>query len=111
MTLATFLSLFNIFVGLFLVATLIVYGAAFVSWVARFGTWPSYRDTSIRALEWAVGMAFMLVVLLGIVQYFQQYPKVMATIVAGIVILALVFMLLRAAAKKPEKKPSDGARR
>jgi len=99
--------LFNIFVGLMLVAALLTYGLAFVMWVSRLGTWPSNRTEAIKIMEWAVAILFVLIVLLGVVQFFRDHAAT-ATYITGAVILALivwaVFMIAKGSGEEEEEK-------
>ncbi len=97
-TLIQTLGLFHLFVGLFLTATLIVFGASFGIYISRFGTWPTYRDVTIKALEWGVSMLMVLIFILGVVRYYQQYPKTMLMITAVVIILAIAIIVVRTAA-------------
>ena len=82
--------LFNIFVGLMLVASLLAYGISFVVWVTRLGNWPSYRTTAIHIGEWAIVIIFVLVVMLMIVQFFRDHPHT-AAVITGTLVVLLVF--------------------
>jgi hypothetical protein len=109
MTFVQVLQLFNIFVGIFLTATILVFCTGLFVYFARLGTWPSHRDQAIQILEWGVGMLFVLVVLLAIVQWFERHTKVALSILAFVVLMAVIIFIIRAAAtggdgKKKEKK-------
>src|SRR3990167_9698074 len=72
MSLVQFFGFLNIFVGLFLTLALILYGAAFIIYTTRFGC-PN-RMASLALIEWALTILFVLIVVLGVVQYFQSHP-------------------------------------
>ncbi len=114
MTFVQVLQLFNIFVGLFLTVTILVFCTGLFVYFARMGTWPSHRDQAIQILEWGVGMLFVLVLLLAIVQWFERHTKT-ATFILAFLILVVVFgFIIRAAAtgggeKKKEKKEGAAA--
>lgn len=95
--------LFNVFVGLMLTVAILTYGIGFIVWVVRLGTWPTYRTEAIKIMEWSVVILFVLVVLLGIVQFFQNHPRAAAYTVSAIVILLIVAAILFLAAKGGEK--------
>ncbi len=100
-------SLFNIFVGLMLVAALLTYGLGFTMWITRLGTWPSNRTEGIKVMEWAVVILFVLVVILMIVQFFRDHPTT-ATYVVAVLVLALVgWGLLTFIKKSGEKKEEE----
>lgn len=100
--------IFNIFVGLMLTAALLTYGVGVIMWWIRLGSWPSYRTTAIRILEWAVATLFVLIVLLGIVQFFQKHPTaasyVLSAIVLVLIIWAVVYLMAHSGGKKEEKE-------
>ena len=111
MTLVQFLGLFHLFVGVYITATLGIFAVGVFVYFARLNTWPSHRDLAIRILEWAVAMLFVLVVLLGIVQFFQTYPSIALTILVVVVVLALLIIIVRAAGAKKKAPPArPGAR-
>lgn len=105
------IGLFNVFVGVMLTTALLAYGIGFIVWIVRLGTWPSYRTEAIKIMEWSVVILFVLVVLFAIVQYFQNYPRTSAYIVATIILLIVIGGIIVIAAKnggkeeKKEKKP------
>lgn len=100
--------IFNVFVGLMLTAALVTYVFGFVMWWIRLGTWPSYRTEAIRVMEWSVAILFTLIVLLGIVQFFQQHQRaatyVISAIVLIIIIWAIVYIALHSGGEKKEEK-------
>jgi len=107
-TLGKVLSLFNIFVGMMLAFSLVVYAVGFVIWVTRLGTWPTYRTEGIKITEWSVAMLFTLFLLLLVVQFFRDHPARGAAIVALIVIIGVAWLVINQAThkeKKEEKKP------
>ena len=90
--------LFNIFVGLMVVAALLTYGIGFVVWITRLGSWPSPRDYAIEIMSWAPVILFVLIVLLAIVQFLQNHPQagsyIVATVVLLLVVWAIVYLIL-----------------
>ena len=102
-TFVQFLGLFDLFVGLFLTVTLMTFAAGVFVYIARLGTWPSYRDVAIKVLEWALVQMIVLVTLLGIVRYFQRYPKISVTVLAIVMIVVVAVVILRFSAKAPKK--------
>ena len=109
MTFVQVLQLFNIFVGLFLTATILLFCTGVFVYFARLGTWPSHRDQAIKILAWAVVMLFVLVVLLAIVQWFERHTKTALFILAFAIVVVVLGFIIRAAAtgggEKKEKKP------
>lgn len=98
--------LFNMFVGLMLVAALLAYGTGFVMWVTRLGSWPSPRDEAIHVMMWTPAILFTLVVLLAIVQFLQAHPTaaLYAAAAAGVAfaVWALIFLIRNAGEKEEE---------
>lgn len=101
------IGLFNVFVGLMLTVALITYGAGFVIWITRLGTWPTYRTEAIKIMEWSVVILFVLVVLLAIVQFFQYHPREAAFVVSVIVGLAIVGIIIFLVSRPAEKKKEE----
>lgn len=88
------IGLFNVFVGLMLTAAILTYGIAFVMWLVRLGTWPTYRTEAIKIMEWSVVILFVLIVLLSIVQFFQYHPREASFVVSMIVAVLIVAAIL-----------------
>lgn len=86
--------IFNIFVGVMLVVALLLYGGALIMWVTRLGSWPSPRDEAIEMMAWAPTILFVLIVLLGIVQYVQRHPAAGASIVGFLVVLIAAWVII-----------------
>ena len=103
-TLTQAVGLFNVFVGLMVTGALLTYGIGFVIWFVRLGTWPTYRTEAIKIMEWSVVILFVLVLLLGIVQYVQNHPRaagyLAAIVVGAIVVWIVVYLASRPAEKK-----------
>ena len=93
MTLVTIAGVFNILVGLMLVAAVLLMGTGIALWFARLGTWPTYRDDAIALMRWAVVVLFVLIVLLVVVKLVQAYPKATAFLI-GVVFFAIVAWLV-----------------
>ena len=100
------IGLFNVFVGLMLTAALLAYFIGFAVWVVRLGTWPTYRTEAIKVMEWSVVILFVLVLILGIVQFVQTHPRaagyVVATIVGALVLWAIIYMALHSGGGKKD---------
>lgn len=100
--------LFNIFVGLMLVVALLAYGAGFVMWATRLGSWPSPRDEAIHIMMWTPTILFVLVVLLAVVQFLQNHPRagayIISTIILLVVIGVIIYLALNARGEKKEKE-------
>ncbi len=93
MDLSTIVGLFNIIVGLMLVAAILVMGGGLALWYVRLGPSPSYRDEAIHAMEWAVAILFVLVVLLYIAQFVQTHMALTMMLIAVTVAAAIAYFV------------------
>ena len=110
LTFVQFVGLFHVAVGLLLIATLMLFVVSFCVYVARFNTWPTHRDASIRGLEWSVVMLFVLVLLLALARFFQFHSTIALPILAFIIIVVIAIIIVRMAAAKKEKPPARPGR-
>jgi cytochrome bd-type quinol oxidase subunit 2 len=94
MTLVQFFGFLNIFVGVFLTLALILYGAAVIVYFTRYGT--PHRDESLKLIEFGLTILFILIILLGVVQYFQSHPGNMTYIVGTIIFLLVIWLIIYA---------------
>ena len=99
--------LFNVFVGLMVTGALLTYGIGFVIWFVRLGTWPTYRTEGIKIMEWSVVILFVLVLLLGIVQYVQKHPRAAGYLVAIVLGAIVVWIVVYLASRPAEKKKPE----
>ena len=111
LTFVQVLGLFHIAVGILLTFTLLLFATGVGVWIARFNTWPSYRETAIRVIEWAIAMLFVLIILLAIVNFFQRHTTRALTLLAFVVIVAAAIFITRMAAQSRAKPPVAGPRR
>lgn len=103
-TFVQFAELFNIFAGLMLAAGILVFVGGLGSYFFQLGTWPSPRDHSIKVMEWGVAILFVLIIILGIVQYFQRYPTITSTILAVIIVSIIAVSFAKVMKKSGEAK-------
>lgn len=89
MDLSTVVALFNIIVGLMLVTAVLFMTGGIMLWYVRLGTFPTYRDTAIDMMQWAVAILFVLAVLLGVAQFVQTHMAA-SMIGVGVIIAAAV---------------------
>lgn len=105
------IGVFNVFVGLMLTVALFTYGLGFILWLCRLGTWPTYRTEAVKIMEWSVVILFVLVILMAIVQFFQNHPRQATYVVSIIVGIIVVWIILYLAThsggeeKKKDAKP------
>jgi cytochrome bd-type quinol oxidase subunit 2 len=105
MTLVQFFGFLNVLVGLFLTLALILYGAAVIVYFTRYGT--PHRMESLTLVEAALSILLILIVVLGIVQYFQAHPGNMVYILGTIVFVLVVGLIIYAySGEKKEGGPS-----
>lgn len=86
--------LFYIIVGLAVAASVLLMGGGFIMWIARLGTWPTYRDDAIRLMEWGVATLFTLIVVLGIVEFIQTHTSLTLYIVSVVVIVLVIWIII-----------------
>jgi len=101
------LGLFHIVFGLLLTFTLLIFGTGLVVYLSRFNTWPSHREAAIVILEWGVAMLFMLVVLLAIVNFFQNHGDIALPILAFIIIVIVAIVIIRVMAAPKKSAPPN----
>lgn len=103
--------LFNIMAGFMFVAAFSVFVGGIITYFVHFGN--QERLEGIKLMEWGVAILFVLVVLLGVAQFFQRHEAATNVITAAIVIIAVVavaFMILTepSASEKPGPRPPSG---
>jgi cytochrome bd-type quinol oxidase subunit 2 len=102
------IGLFNIVVGFMFVCACLLFGGGLISYGVNFGN--AERMQGIKLMEWGVATLFVLIVLLGVVQFLQGHGGVANVIVAFIIMMIIVGGALSAftqesVSKKTEKKP------
>ena len=103
------IGLFNIFVGIMLTVALFTYGLGFILWLCRLGTWPTYRTEAIKIMEWSVVILFVLVVLLAIVQFFQNHRQAATWVVSIIIGIFIIWVIVYLAAHSGGGKKKEAA--
>ena len=109
-TLVQTIGLFHIVVGLLLVFTLAIFATGVSLWIARLNTWPSYRETAIITLEWAVSMLFVLILLVALVYFIQRHSATALTILGVVVIIGILVLITSVFTGQKEKKPAGDVR-
>lgn len=93
---------FNIIVGLMLVAAFLLFFGGLAMWFSRLGTYPTNRDEAIKLMQWGVVVLFVLAVFLALSQFVQKHAAA-AAFVAGIVIVAAgIWVVFTVATAKEE---------
>lgn len=106
-TVANIVGVFNVFVGLMLTVALLVYFFGFVLWWTRLGTWPTYRTEAVKVMEWSVAILFSLVVILGIVQFFQRHQQAAGYVISALVIIGIMWFI-STIVKEPSEEKAGG---
>lgn len=101
--LALISGLFNIFVGLMLVAAVLLFFGGLIGWYLRRGPYPSYRDEMIRVLQWSVAILFVLVVMLGAIRFVQTYQAAAAFMMGIVIFIGAVWAVVTLATSAPKK--------
>ncbi len=105
------LSMFNLVVGLMLVASLLLFLGGFIQYLIRLGTWPTYRTESIRIMEWGVSVLFALIILLAIQQFLVRHLIVAVSIVGMMLVLLIIWLIIAAiGSEKPAAPPREDRR-
>jgi hypothetical protein len=105
MTLPQFLGLLNVFVGLFIVASVLLFGSGLWVWAVRLGT--IHRDVGVKLMEWGVVVLFVLIVLLGVARLIERHTVVVAYAAGIIVLIVIALFVLSALQKSAEKKKEE----
>lgn len=100
--------LFNIIAGFMFVASIATFVGGIISYMVDFGN--QERLKGIHLMEWGVAILFVLVVLLGAVQFVQSHQGTANVIVATIVIIgaAAIVLMVLTDSPPPEKKKEGG---
>ena len=108
-TTAQVLVFFNLFAGVMLTLSLILFLGGFVMYLVRLGTWPTYRDEAITLMKYGVSTLFVLIVILGIQQFLMSHLLVAVSIGALILIFLVAWAFMTATAAPPPA-PANGGR-
>jgi hypothetical protein len=95
--------LFNILAGLMLVVSFLLFFGGLGMWMARLGTFPTYRDDAIMMMQWGVAILFVLAALLALVQFIQKNTDIAYMILGGVVVAVGIWIALTVAAQKPDE--------
>ena len=93
----------EIFVGLFLTASIIIFVGAVIVYFTRYGT--PRRGDVFPFMEWAIAIVFVLIVLLGLIEFFREHTKT-ALYVLGVIFFFLFVKILMVAAREKSKAPA-----
>lgn len=110
MTINTLLGYLDIFVGLFLAVSIIMFVGALITYFSRYGT--PRRADAFPFMEWSITIVFVLIVILALVHFLRDHTKITLFILAVIIFLFIakfVMSVLKESAKKEEKPPGPPA--
>jgi cytochrome bd-type quinol oxidase subunit 2 len=92
-TLSQIFGFFNIMVGLMLVAALLLFFGGFISYLTRLGL--DNRVQGLRYMYWGLTILFVLIVLLGVVNYVQYHQAVVFAIVGVLVVIFVAWAVIK----------------
>ena len=104
------LAVFNLFAGVILTLSLVLFLGGFIVYLVRLGTWPTYREEAIHIMQWGVSILFVLIVVLGIQQALMRHLLV-AVSIGALILIYLVFWAFATATKAPPPPPANGSGR
>ena len=97
------LAFFNLFVGVMLTISIVLFIGGFLMYLVRLGTWPTYREEAVEVMKWGVSTLFTLVVILAIQQFLLNHLLV-AVVIGALIILYFIFWLYMQGSSGGEKK-------
>ena len=103
-TIGSLFGLFDLVAGLLLVAAILTFGGGLATYFGRLGL--AVREESILTLEWGVRLLFVLVLMLGLVQYVQNHTAVVLELLAILILIGLGYLALTIV-QTPHTPPED----
>ena len=101
------LAFFNLFAGVMLTLSLILFIGGFIMYLVRLGTFPTYREEAIELMKWGLTTLFVLIVVLGVQQYLLSHLLVAVTI-GALILIAIVIWAFAQTAEKPQPPAGNG---
>ena len=86
------LGFLDIFIGLFLTLSMVLFVAGLVIYFTRYGT--VHRADAFKYTQWAIALLFVIIVVLGLVHGFQLHPVVLRYVVGVILFLIIIGILM-----------------
>lgn len=102
------LGFLDIFIGIFLTVSIILFGAGLIIYAVRYGT--VHREEAFHYMQPAIAILFVLFVLMALVHYFQRHPGAFINIAGLILFILLVWLIIYIVSldkKKKEKGPNN----
>lgn len=91
----------DIFIGLFLTISIVMFAGALLTYFTRYGT--PRRAEVFPYMEWSIAIVFVLIVLLALIHFFQKHTNTALYILGGILFILFVALWISVASKKEEK--------
>ena len=110
---AKVLGFFNLFIGLMLTVSILLFIGGFATYLVRLGTWPTYRTQAVEIMMWGVSVLFVLVVVLGAQQFLAAHLAVAVSIIAFIIVAGVAWLVYKGIADdmaKPQAPARNGRR-
>ncbi len=99
-SLSAVLGLFNIIVGLMLVAAFLMFFGGLAGYLSRLGL--VGREQGLHYMNWGVTILFVLIILVGIVQFLQFHPEILFAIIAFVVIAGIIWIVIKSMQESAE---------
>lgn len=96
----------DIFIGIFLTVSVIMFVAALVVYFVRYGT--MHREEMFPYMQGAITILFVLSVLLALIRFFQKNTAVALYILGFIVLVVIVIFIIRFSGVDKEKEKEGG---
>lgn len=100
-SIARALGYLDIFIGLFLAVSIVMFVGAFIVYLVRYGT--AHREEMFEYMHWSIAILFVISVLLALIHFFQSHTSAVIYLVGIIAFLLITVFIIHIAAKKPEK--------
>ncbi|OGG70570.1 hypothetical protein A3F27_02950 [Candidatus Kaiserbacteria bacterium RIFCSPHIGHO2_12_FULL_53_13] len=92
----------DIFIGLFLAVSIVMFVGAFIVYFVRYGT--MHREEMFKYMQWSISILFVLSVLLALIRFFQRHTSAMLYFLSVAAFILLTILIIYISAKKGEKK-------
>ena len=96
---------FNIFTGLLLVGGILIFIGGFFSYLAHFGL--PHRDEGLHKMQTGITMLFVLVIILGVIQFVRTNPSLTMTILGGLGIMLCIIIVAKVVIEANTAVPED----
>ena len=104
-TLSAAFGLFNILVGLMLVAAFLIFFGGLIGYLSRLGL--EGRQDGLQAMYWGVTILLVLIILLAIVHFLQFHPAVVFGIIGALIVIFGAWAAVNSAQEAGEHKKEE----